>query len=144
MNEILDGIWISGIRPVRENPTQRFNTVITVCQESVADNIGCRYAYFNMADGPDNTYGGDATYDMFSDAADELYAAVNRGDTTLIHCHKGQSRSVSVATAVIGRVENISFDTAFTFVTMFRPQANPDELLRAHARQYINTHTSEC
>ena len=140
MNEILNGIWISGIQPVREASTHRFDTVITTCQESVADNIGCNYGWFNMADGPDNTYGGDASYSTFEDAADMLYTAVINDDTVLIHCHKGQSRSVSVAAAVLGRVEEVRFDTALDFITMFRPQANPDELLQTHGRRYISKH----
>lgn len=140
MNEIINGIWIAGIQAVREQSTQRFDTVITVCQESVQDNIGCTYEWFNMADGPDNTYGGDASYDMFLEASNAMYNAVTNNDTTLIHCHKGQSRSVSVAAAVIGRINNTSFDTALTLITAFRPQANPDELLQTHGRRYINEH----
>lgn len=140
MNEIINGVWIAGIQAVREAPTQRFDTVITVCQESVSDNVGCEYNWFTMADGPDNTYGGDASYELFHNASDALYNSVMNDETVLIHCHKGQSRSVSVAAAVLGRIENISFDTALTLITLFRPQANPDELLQAHGRTYINEH----
>lgn len=143
MNEIIHGIWISDIQSVREESTQRFNTVITVCQERVGDNIGCRYEYFDMADGPENTYGGDASFDTFEDAADELHDAVQRDDTTLIHCHKGQSRSVSVAAAVIGHIEQIHFTDALEIVATHRPQANPDELLQTHGQAYImNNHVN--
>ena len=141
MNEIIHGIWISGIQPVREQSTSRFNTVITVCQESVEDNVGCQYSHFNMADGPDNDYGGDASYGVFERAANRLHTAVENNDTVLIHCHKGQSRSVSVAAAVIGCIENTSFDAALDIVETHRPQAGPDELLQQHGATYINQHT---
>jgi protein-tyrosine phosphatase len=136
-------LYISGIVAVREEPTSHLDSVITVCQDSVEDNISDEqnYAQFCMADGPHNSYGGDHSYEMFAAAADTLYEALASGDSVLIHCHIGQSRSVSVAVAALGRLLDIPRHEAYDIVKNYRPQAHPDKLLMGHASTYIEHHT---
>lgn len=142
-----DGIGelhVTDITTVREAATSQFDRVITVCQESVEDNISdsIDYHHFCMADGPHNTYGGDHSYDLFAEAADTLYEALATGECVLIHCHMGQSRSVSVAVAALGRLLDISRTNAYSIVERYRPQAHPDTLLMGHASTYIEKHTN--
>lgn len=133
-------LFISGIVSAREDPTSHLDRIITVCQDSVEDNISeeQEYDFYCMADGPHNAYGGDSSYEMFEEAADSLYAALEADESVLIHCHMGQSRSVSVAVAALGRLLDLPRHEAFAKVEYYRPQAHPDKLLMKHASKYIN------
>lgn len=132
-------LWIGGIRSVREEPTNQFDTIVTVCQDRVDDNVSSvqTYHYFCMSDGPDNEYGGDYSYELFSDAADTVRSALESGETVLVHCHVGRSRSVSVSMAALGAMLDIPRHEAYDIIERYRPQAHPDTLLAGHASTYI-------
>lgn len=139
MDQITDNIWISDIQSVRQESMsdKGIDAVITVCQDDVRDNIGCPYYYFNMADGEIDFYGGSCGYTIFKNAADQLYNLITSGETVLIHCHMGQSRSPSVAIAAIGKAENMSYEDAERFVANKRPMIEPNEHLEKLAKEYI-------
>jgi atypical dual specificity phosphatase len=143
MDEVYESLWIGDIQDAREEALGEFgiSKVITVCQDTVESNIGCEYTHYNMSDGPDNKYGGDYSFNIYQQASDELFRAINSNKTVLIHCHKGQSRSVSVAMGVICRLENISAVEALNLIKENRPEANPDELLVERAERYAELHS---
>jgi len=136
-------LYISGIRSACEDETNHLDMVVTVCQDSIEDNVSDEqeYHHFCMADGPHNAYGGDCSYEMFRRASNVLWRALHQGETVLIHCHMGQSRSVSVAVAALGRLLDINRTDAYDLVQHYRPQAHPDQLLMGHASTYIEQHT---
>ena len=138
-------LYITDIRSACEEEKSHIDRVITVCQDSIEDNISDEqmYHHFCMADGPHNTYGGDHSYKMFQRAANVLHSALEDGESVLIHCHMGQSRSVSVAVAALGRLLDINRTEAFDLVEYYRPQAHPDKLLIGHASTYIEQHTGQ-
>lgn len=142
MDQITNNLWIGDIQDVRERSTSQFERVITVCQENVEDNVGCRYDFFNMSDGPANGYGGDSSYEMFHEAAITLLGALTYGENVLIHCHMGQSRSVSVAAAVLGVMHGVNYQSSFELIEDNRPQAHPEPHLRDHAETFIGFHSS--
>ncbi|MDJ1434610.1 dual specificity protein phosphatase [Halostagnicola sp. A-GB9-2] len=127
MNEITDQLWISDINSVMESDTSRFDHVVTVCQDSVEDNIGCEYDHFNIADGPlsQDHYGGDLSHSSFEDAAETLHEALENDKTVLVHCHAGQSRSAAVAAAALGRRQDCRFSEALAQIEDVRPIINP-------------------
>lgn len=43
------------------------------------------------------------------------------GHTVLLHCHEGRSRTAAIATMIISRLEGISLEEAFKYVTKYRP-----------------------
>lgn len=137
MQQIHEQVWISDIDGVQTNSTAQFDRVITVCQDNVIDNVGCAYEFYNMSDGPQNSYGGDSSYSLFEQAAASLLRALEAGEEVLIHCHMGQSRSASVAIAAIGAYESMDYDEAFMHVKEQRPVVNPDPRLRRFARRFI-------
>lgn len=137
MDEISDNLWISGIKAVREESTDRFDRVVTVCQDEVSDNVGCNYHHFNMADGPDNSYGGDSSYELFHEAALTVLGSLSYGEEILVHCHMGQSRSVSVSIAALAVHNDWTFDETYDLVLKRRPQIHPDRRLVAHAKKFI-------
>ena len=121
-----------------------FDRVITVCQDSIEDNISdeMEYSHYCMSDGPHNAYGGDHSYEMFQESAQELYRALVDGETVLIHCHAGQSRSVSVAVAAVGQLLELPRHEALDLIHHYRiTHHQPDMLLMDHASRYIEQHT---
>lgn len=145
MDKVYDNLWIGSISDAQTEPLDEYNinAVVTVCQDSVEDNIGCDYYYYNMSDGPDNKYGGDHSYNMYKNATDKLYHLLVDGSCVLIHCHKGRSRSVSVAIGALCRIENINPDSALDLIKENREIADPDDLLLKHSRRYYNDHNKE-
>ena len=136
-------LHITDITEAIQEPTSHFDRVITVCQDSIEDNISDdqTYSYYCMSDGPTNAYGGDHSYEMFEEAADELYEALSDDESVLIHCHHGTSRSVSVATAALGRLLGMNRSEAIDRVHYYRPRPSyPDRLLMEHASEYITQH----
>lgn len=73
-------------------------------QDSVEDNISCGYSQYNVSDELENKYGGRDDYDYFASTTDELLNAVQDNQKTIIHCHKGKSRSASVLIAALGEL----------------------------------------
>ena len=75
MDHVRDTLWVSDIQTVHQKPTHKFDAVITICQDTVADNIGCEYHHFPLSDGPpiENSYNpGVFEYELFEDAVDTI------------------------------------------------------------------------
>lgn len=137
MDQITENLWIGDINDVYERSTSRFDRVITVCQDEVSENVGCSYNFFNMSDGPQCGYGGDHSYELFHEAAITLLGALTYGEEVLIHCHMGQSRSVSVSVAVIGVMKDMDRIHAFEFVKERRMQAHPEPFFDDYIEDFI-------
>jgi predicted protein tyrosine phosphatase len=140
-------LHIRSIRGAIEEQTSHLDRVISVCQDSIEDNVSDEqvYSHYNMSDGRsevEEQYGGSCEYRLFHEAADELYEALDDGESVLIHCHQGISRSVSVATAAIGRLLDISREDALDLIHTYRITHHyPDSLLVEHASDYISEYT---
>lgn len=137
MTRITDNLHIRDIQGVREQDTSQFDMVVTVCQDEVGDNVGCRYEWFNMADGPHCGYGGDSSYELFEEAAETVLWGLLREDTVLCHCHMGQSRSVAVSIAALAVADGMAYNEAYNLVDGKR-NIHPDELLVDHAKRFID------
>lgn len=142
MSEIIyDGpgeLDITRIREAQEWNKDSFDRVITVCQDSVEDNVSddMEYSYYCMSDGQ-ASYGGDSSYELFREAADELHDALESGEKVLIHCHAGQSRSVAVSMAALALLLDIQRTEAYDIINTYRPQANPNMDLVDHVKMYL-------
>ena len=136
-------LHIVDISDARTMDKSSFDGVVTVCQDSIADNVSedTAYNFFCMSDGPNNSYGGDSSYRTFSRASNTVFKALHDGENVLLHCHMGQSRSVSVAVAALGRLLDMPRYEAFELVENYRPQAHPDQLLMGYAATYIEQHS---
>lgn len=140
MNQIRDWLWITDIGCIREREVPT-DVVITVCQDSVRENVGCRYHHFEMSDGPHNPYGGRYDYPYWEYAANTVFREWMQSRDLTVHCHVGRSRSASICIGVLGRVEQIPFEEARAQVESARPVINPDPLLAEHAEDYIEKYT---
>jgi len=110
--------------------------VVTVCQEPVVENVNIVYEWFNLDDG-ESDYGGECTYRLFSQAASSLTDALKRGEDVIIHCHRGRSRSASVAIAALGVCEDMSWDDMYARVEDSRPCIDPEGRLETFGRKFI-------
>lgn len=139
MDQITENIWLGDISDVYEENLSKkgIDHVITVCQDKTEDNVGVKYTFYNMSDGPDNKYGGDYDFEIYKKAADNMYNSIKNNNTVFIHCHAGQSRSVSVTIGVVGKLKDLEFEQAYDYVKNRRMQADPNDLLLDHAQKYI-------
>ncbi len=142
-DSVHEQVVISDISSAREESLDGFDCLISCCQDSIEDHVpdSSTYHFFEMADGPDNQYGGRSDYQFFERAARTMVTHLVANDDILIHCHCGVSRSVSVSIAAIGAYENKGYQETFSDIKEERPQANPDELLREHAIRFIEEET---
>lgn len=85
-----------------------------------------------MLDGPRN----DA--EAFAAAARTVVAALERGETTLVHCSAGASRSVSVAAAALAVHEGLDVREAFARVGAAREEADPHPALVRRAAAFVD------
>ncbi len=139
MNQIRENLWITDISTVINT---RFDAdrVVSVCQDSAADNVGCDYRHYNMSDGTDDSYGGSVDYSMFESAVDTVVSSVSDGNKTVVHCHMGRSRSAAVTIAATAACDGSSYHSAYERVNYAR-RVDPDPLLIQYATQYIASHT---
>lgn len=138
-SEITENLYVSNIQDARTCDKSDFDVVVTVCQDSLEDNVSndIEYHYYCMADGEETgLIPGDSSYDMFEDAAGTVLSHIRDGDTVLLHCHAGQSRSVSVGMAALMATGEFTFDEAWTRMADRRPQVHPDRTLRQYAKRF--------
>lgn len=142
MNQITSQLYVTDILTVQQRALPRITHVVTVCQDSVGDNVSCAYDHFCMSDGPVEGYvPGDDSYGMFEDACECVIESLRANNTVLVHCHAGRSRSVAVCTAALAVTENLSYGEAFTWVKEARPIANPHPVLKEYAETFVQTHS---
>jgi protein-tyrosine phosphatase len=139
-------LYVTDITDARTTAKTNIDRVITTCQDSIEANVSdtTTYSHYCMSDGRpevEEKYGGSCEYELFETSTDELYDALTDDERVLIHCHRGQSRSVSVATAALGRLLDKPRSEALDTVHHYRPVFSyPDKLLMEHADRYIVEH----
>lgn len=144
MNEITEQLWVSDITSAWTAPAGRFDRVVTVCQDSIEDNVGCAYDHFELADGvAGSTHGGECSYELFEAAADAVAEALRNDEVVLVHCHAGISRSTSVSAAALADVRDCTYTEAFETVKRNRPGARPAPVLRGYGFIYTDDPLAE-
>lgn len=141
INQVHEQLWIANIDGARRVEKSQFDAVITVCQDSIEENVpdDIAYYHFNMADGQSvaDIYGGRFDYEFFEQAASAIESHLENGDSILCHCHNGVSRSVSTSIAALSSYEDTTYNEMYNQVKQSRGQIHPDNMLREHAKQYI-------
>lgn len=147
MDNITDTLTISSITAARTTDSEGFDCIITVCQDDIEASIDSdttTYQQYPLADGKrDESRGGECTFTLFEKAADALHESLQRNQETLIHCHAGVSRSVSVSAAVIATQENQSVSESIKEIQAERPRAGPINRLRDYGRLYAYIHSEK-
>lgn len=140
MDEIVSELTIASLPDVRENNTHDYDRVVSVCQDTAAENVGCTYSHINLA--PDITsgkqYGGSASYGTFQRAADAVLSSLALDEKVLVHCHRGQNRSPAVAAAALAVYNHTSYDYEINRIQEARPEADVETIMKYHAKQYVS------
>jgi protein-tyrosine phosphatase len=121
-----------------------YDAVVTVCQDSIEDHVSdnIEYTHKSMADSINPDVEGSHQYPKFAVSANELHNHLKNRKSVLIHCHAGQSRSVSVSVAALGRLLNKPRDEALNIIHRDRKTfQNPSKFLIDHADKYIKENT---
>lgn len=132
MNRIIDGLWIGDIQDARRTPLGEhgIDRVITVCQDSVADNVACAYEHYALADSADHNPS------TFEAAAAAVRAALADDETVLVHCHVGRSRAPSVSAAALAADRDLTVMEAYEVIREVR-MIHPNPALQDAAREYV-------
>jgi len=144
IDAVTQHISITNIYGVQRNNTSHFDTIITICQDSVEDNVsGQHYHHFELADGepPGDAFNpGECSYDLFTDAVCAITNHVEQDQNVLVHCHAGRSRSAMAIVAALTDLKNMTYDMAFTTVSNARTGGiSPSNELQVFAQQYSST-----
>lgn len=144
MDDVTPTISITDMHGVQRESTGRFDAVITICQDSVEDNVGSDYYHhFPLADGPppaDAFNPGEFNYNLFYTAVETIIDHAEQNRQTLVHCHAGQSRSAMAIVAALTHLQSSAFDEAFTTVSNARSSGiSPSRELRTFAERYADT-----
>lgn len=76
----------------------------------------------------------------FDGAVHNVLELVKEGNTVLVHCAMGVSRSVGVGIAVVQEVETVPYDKAEKLVLEKRSQGNPNSNIIRHIRDLDQGH----
>jgi len=143
VNKITDKLFITEIDTVRFANKDKFDQILTVCQDCIYDNVSedTEYHCFNIADDKESAenWGGSYRYPRFEEAALTLLRGL-RDDSisaSLIHCHKGRNRSVAVCAAAMGVYYDITYGEAYERIRDARGIANPNDIMQMHAVRFI-------
>jgi protein-tyrosine phosphatase len=142
MDKVHNQLYISDIVSVREQSIPgEVDAVINVCQDDTSDNVGVAYCHFPLSDGETDMYGGDSSYEGFETAADEILERLESGETLLVHCHMGHSRSVATSIAAVAVYEDSNWYDVYDVFKSERPGIHPNMQLQDYARQFIGERT---
>lgn len=141
LTEVTDSLYLGDIRDARTESLSDHgvDVVVTICQESVEDNVGCStYHHFSLSDGkPVGHVPGEFDYELFQQAVDTIRTHLAVGDTVFVHCHAGQSRSVSAVACVLACDYGYGIDEAYWHLRTLR-ETNVSDDLRYLASKYMN------
>ena len=143
---IYKGLFVGPIEEVSESDRE-YDNIISVCQDTYRENVsdGVPYHHIALADDAESVenWGGSCDYTTFRRAVDTLRDVHTpkmgkEGPDTLLHCHHGKNRSVAVAAAYIACDTSIlTVDGAIRLIEDHRPVADPNNIMRNHAHQYV-------
>lgn len=137
--EVSYHLHVSDIETVREEPLPHADIVVSVCQDGSGDNVGCDFAHYPLSDGAAvEKYGGDDSFSAYESAVDRVISHIQDGDVVHVHCHHGQSRSVSVVTSALAVYLGTTWSTAFEHVSTVHERSSPDPQLEQYGKRYVN------
>lgn len=94
MDEVYDGVYICNRQQACEASKTNIDTVITVCQDGISETVPGKYYHFELRDGSHDR-------ERFKEAVEATLKHIEKGDTIIVHCHEGISRSPSVVIAAL-------------------------------------------
>jgi protein-tyrosine phosphatase len=141
MNEITESLWISNANQVRHLPDDhQFDEVVTLAYMDFLE-LGLPEASTTgdtllFKDGPHD-------YEKFEAAVDYVLDALEAGDTVLVHCQAGISRSGGVCSAALAIHKDLPGEQALSIVQQARSEVHPESEIRASMKRYIDEYTAK-
>lgn len=141
-DKITPNLHISDARVVYDLPETEhpYDEIITLGYGSILgkscpepSTTGERYVF---PDGPHQ-------YSTFRSATDYGLECLKNGDTTLVHCYRGASRSGSVCAAILAIHKNIGIEEAKAEIKSVRPQVDPEPRVWESAVRYVDEHSTD-
>eukprot|EP01071_Lankesteria_metandrocarpae_P006365 Lankesteria_metandrocarpae@DN4329_c0_g1_i1.p1 len=133
MHEIITNLYLGGLRDRRDNEvlkTCSIRGVVTCCTQWEARDViypppgGTATIPLCHVDVADS--GVEPISEFFNDAADFIDKFLNRGESVLVHCKSGVSRSATVILCYLVTRKNFSLHDAFFHVRSKREVVSPN------------------
>jgi atypical dual specificity phosphatase len=137
MDEVVDGLFVGTVEDAGDEALMCEYDVEAIVSLTHADPddgfaSGPTVVRLPMKDGPRNDR------QVFGRAVSRVLSRLRAGETVLVHCSAGASRSPAVAATAIALYDDVGLETAFEQVADRRNAADPHEaVLRQAARIYI-------
>lgn len=123
-----------GVSSLSEHP---FDEVVTLGYMDIFGNsvptASTTGEQFKFRDGPHD-------YSQFEAATEHVIKHVEDGETVLVHCQAGVSRSPSVCIATIATLQDRSADTVRTTVEQKHPRTDPEPRVWDSAVRFVENH----
>lgn len=126
MDEVSPGLFVGTVADAEDGPRLRENGVDRVVSLTHSDpqtETPVTVSNCAMMDGPRNER------ETFREAVEHVLAALEGGETVLVHCNRGASRSPSVAAAATALHGEIGIEDAFELVGERRAAVDPHPAL---------------
>jgi len=137
MDFVTDQLAISDAQAVRRLDPEHheFDEIVTLgyldCfgyERPAASTTGDRFVFQD----------GEHEYDTFEAAVEYVVTALADGDTVLVHCQAGVSRSAAVVSTALATVCDIALREAFRRVRAVRTTVNPHPKLQDSMERYTS------
>ena len=129
MDKITDNLYITDLDHVKQKETMLLPQLF-VLNLSGDETAECD-VYYPLRDG--------AMDDQmrFDGAVVNLLKHLRHGETCVVYCAAGVSRSVTVAAAALAEMEDTNWVDAFQKIKEKRPVANPNPRIKQHALKFL-------
>lgn len=134
--EIRSNLYVTDADTVQELPSNhQFDEVMTLGYMDIfgnsvpdASTTGDRYKF---RDGPHE-------YEAFAAAADHVIDCKERGDSVLVHCQAGVSRSPTICCVAIAVTEGKTAEDALEEIERLHPRTNPEPRVWESAVRFVD------
>ncbi|EMA09925.1 Dual specificity protein phosphatase [Haloarcula vallismortis ATCC 29715] len=136
MDEVFPGLYVGTVADAGDQDLLRrhgVDKVVSLTFDSPESGFpgSVSVECFEMMDGPRNDR------EVFESAVEKVVELLENGETVLVHCSKGASRSPSVAAASVAVYEGLSIEEAFERVANGRSAVDPHEVLVRRAVGFV-------
>lgn len=127
MKQVVDGLHIGDFQAASEPELLRdsgVTAVVNLCFDRPSQGYpdGVAAHSFSIMDGPRHDT------ETLADAIEKTLELVESGETVLVHCSAGESRSGAVVSAAVAELQGVSFVEAENVVREVKPLAMHDSL----------------
>lgn len=129
-SQIFIGDWLDG-KDLVELKNNKISGILNVCPDNAAEGQALQYVFIPLGDGPGNNF------KDFERAVFELDDMIKENMKVLVHCHAGQSRSVSVVASWLSWRGKVDLLSSLNFIAQKRPQISPCKAMLEMCQQFI-------